>query len=73
MDGFKWGLDKLITSVKIVFWVHGHEVAKKLLSLEAEEALQQKDVCICVTFVFPFPEELLVDYDGHKMLEKVDP
>lgn len=73
MDEFKWGLDKLITSVKIVFWLHGHEVAKKLLSLEAEEGLKQKDEYICVTFVLPFPEELLVDYGGHEILEKVDP
>lgn len=46
MDGFKWGLDKLITSVQMVLRLRGHEVAKTL-SLEAEEALQQKDVCMC--------------------------
>lgn len=56
-----------------MFWLHGHEVAKKLLSLEAEEGLKQKDEYICVTFVLPFPEELLVDYGGHEILEKVDP
>lgn len=59
----------------MVLWLHGHEVAKMFLSLEAEEAFQQKDVCMCVIFMLPFPEEspLLVDCGGHQILEKVDP
>lgn len=57
----------------MVLWLHGPEVARKLLSLGAEEAFQQKDVCMCVIFMLPCPEELLVDYGGDKILEKVDP
>lgn len=56
----------------MVLWLHSHEVAK-MLSLEAEEAFQQKDVCMCVISMLPFPEEPFVDYGGHKILEKVDP
>lgn len=57
----------------MVLWLHGPEVAKKLLSLEAEEAFQQKDECMCVILMLPFPEKLLVDYGGSRILHKVDP
>lgn len=57
----------------MVLSLHSPEVAKKLLSLEAEEAFQQKDVCMCVIFMLPCLEEMLVDYGGDKILEKVDP
>lgn len=56
----------------VVVKSHGPEVDKKL-SLEAEEAFQQKDVCICVILMLPFPEELLVASGGDNILEKMDP
>lgn len=75
VDVFKQGLDKWIKSVKMVvwLWLRGPEVPQNLWSLEAEEAFQQRDVCMCVIFMLPFPEGLLVASGGDNILEKMDP